>query len=69
MYLLDWQMQPVPWGVVGEVYIGGIGLGRGYLDRTDLTAEAFCSSSIQFRTWGSLVQNGRSSPLLLEWSH
>ncbi|MCF5753059.1 amino acid adenylation domain-containing protein, partial [Pseudomonas syringae] len=42
-YLLDKQMQPVPLGVPGEIYIGGAGVARGYLNRDDLTAERFLS--------------------------
>nr|WP_295875048.1 non-ribosomal peptide synthetase [uncultured Chitinophaga sp.] len=40
-YILDGHLQPVPTGIYGELFVGGIGLSRGYLNRAELTAEKF----------------------------
>src|SRR6185437_5787616 len=41
IYLLDDQLRPVPEGVAGEIHIGGVQVGRGYLNRAELTAQRF----------------------------
>jgi len=41
IYILDKYKKPVPIGIEGEIYIGGYGVGKGYLNRPELTKEKF----------------------------
>jgi amino acid adenylation domain-containing protein/non-ribosomal peptide synthase protein (TIGR01720 family) len=57
-HILDKTLKPAPIGVIGELYVGGVGLARCYLNRPDTTAERFVPDHITGRTGGRLYRTG-----------
>jgi amino acid adenylation domain-containing protein len=58
LFVLDRHLQPVPVGVVGELYVGGAGLARGYLNQPHLTAENFIPHPFSEQTGLRLYKSG-----------
>jgi amino acid adenylation domain-containing protein len=66
IYVLDPQLQPVPVRVSHEVYIGGEGLARGYLNHPDLTAERFIPNPFSVKPGARLYKTGDLARFLLD---
>ena len=58
VFLLDDRLEPVAIGAAGELYVAGDGLARGYLDRPDLTAEAFIPDPWSREPGGRMYRTG-----------
>jgi len=58
LYVLDSRREPAPIGVAGELYVGGVGVGRGYLNDTSRTAEVFIPNPFAHETGERLYKTG-----------
>src|SRR6185503_19606008 len=58
MHVVDEELRPVPVGTAGELCIGGVQVGRGYLNRPELTAERFVEDRISGRPGARLYRTG-----------
>ncbi|HEX7154408.1 MAG TPA: amino acid adenylation domain-containing protein [Thermoanaerobaculia bacterium] len=57
-YVLDEQLRPVPAGVPGQIFVGGLGVSRGYLNRPELTADRFIADPFSDREHARMYKSG-----------
>lgn len=58
-YILDNELNVLPVGAIGELYIGGVGVGRGYLNLPELTKERFLNNPFQNEIYSIFAINSR----------
>ncbi|HVG10917.1 MAG TPA: amino acid adenylation domain-containing protein [Thermoanaerobaculia bacterium] len=58
LHVLDGDLQPVPIGVAGELYVGGVGVGRGYIGDPERTAQAFVPDPLAAEPGERLYRTG-----------
>jgi amino acid adenylation domain-containing protein len=63
-YILDGQQQRLPVGAIGELFVGGIGVGAGYLNRPELTGERFLSDPFACEPEARLYRTGDLARML-----
>jgi amino acid adenylation domain-containing protein len=63
-YILNNQMQPVPVGVVGDLYIGGVGVARGYANEPQKTQAAFVRDIFNDKLGGMMYRTGDSGRMM-----
>jgi len=66
IHILNEEMEPAPIGIEGEIYIGGCGLARGYINRPELTAERFLPDPFSATGGGRLYRTGDRARYLPE---
>jgi amino acid adenylation domain-containing protein len=66
IYILNRELKPVPLGVPGDLYVGGLNLARGYLHKPDLTAEKFVPDSYCGEVGARLYHTGDIARYLSE---
>ncbi|ABX04217.1 non-ribosomal peptide synthetase [Herpetosiphon sp.] len=68
VYVLDRELQPMPTGVIGDIYIAGIGLALGYIAKPDLTAEVFLPNPLSAEPGMRMYRSGDRGRYLADGS-
>ncbi|MDT2293601.1 AMP-binding protein [Paenibacillus larvae] len=69
IYIVDEAGELCPVGVKGEIWVAGIGVGRGYLNQEEKTREAFTEDLFAKEPGVRLYKTGRYRPVAGRWEH